>query len=154
MYHNTGDVSNRTGYDLEQVLAIAKVTVRAVFHSHLSALKSVRDRWPRYSRRRVSTSRRLKNNSPRSLYYITYRIMYICGTSSRATGLQQGARVADNREEVEDKHCCSTTLLQVCRIKLRVLYTEVRRARGDGKKTASKTGMDLVQLTLKRGYIS
>lgn len=30
MYHNTGDVSQREGYDLEQILSIAKVTMGAV----------------------------------------------------------------------------------------------------------------------------
>jgi hypothetical protein len=30
MYHNTGDVSSREGYDFEQVKSIAKVTMAAV----------------------------------------------------------------------------------------------------------------------------
>ncbi|KZV95273.1 Zn-dependent exopeptidase [Exidia glandulosa HHB12029] len=33
MYHNSGDLVNRTGYDLEQVLAIAKVTYATVLHA-------------------------------------------------------------------------------------------------------------------------
>jgi hypothetical protein len=30
MYHNSGDTSQREGYDLEQIAAIAKVTMAAV----------------------------------------------------------------------------------------------------------------------------
>ncbi|KAG8786151.1 hypothetical protein FRC15_012039 [Serendipita sp. 397] len=31
-YHNSGDLSNRTNYDLEQVHAIAKVTLASLLH--------------------------------------------------------------------------------------------------------------------------
>ncbi|KZS88805.1 Zn-dependent exopeptidase [Sistotremastrum niveocremeum HHB9708] len=33
MYHNSGDLSNRTGYDLEQVKSIAKVTFATLLHA-------------------------------------------------------------------------------------------------------------------------
>ncbi|KAG8751376.1 hypothetical protein FRC14_007952, partial [Serendipita sp. 396] len=36
-YHNSGDLSNRTNYDLEQVHAIAKVTVGQIFPSQQSS---------------------------------------------------------------------------------------------------------------------
>jgi len=33
MYHNSGDISNRTGYDFDQVLSIAKVTLATVLET-------------------------------------------------------------------------------------------------------------------------
>ena len=33
MYHNSGDVVNRTGYDVEQIRSIAKATLATVLHA-------------------------------------------------------------------------------------------------------------------------